>query len=256
MKANHDVFNRIMVRDNIAVAVFLEDRKTGARLIVVTAHIFWDEVFRDVKLVQVAIMMEQITQLAEQWARVPAVPEKDKVLYRYANGDKSEDGESEEEIVEEPVPSVEYPNAEAIPLVLCGDFNSMPDSGVYELITTGKLKADHKALGNYKYGNFTRDGMKHPFTLKSSYGHIDELPFTNYTPDFTGVIDYIMYSTNSLQATGLLGEVDPEYLERVPGFPNQHFPSDHISLQSQFVVKRPKTKKITEVDFGPQKGRY
>lgn len=97
--------------------------------------------------------------------------------------------------------------------------------------------------------------MAHPFSLKSSYSSIGELSFTNYTPGFTGVIDYIWYSTTALQVAGLLGEVDQEYLKRVPGFPNYHFPSDHLALYAQFVVKGRKEKKVVEADFGPQRDR-
>jgi len=160
-------------------------------------------------------------------------------------------------VIQAPVaPSVEYSDPASIPLVLCGDFNSTVGSGPYDLITSGQLASNHPDLGNYKYGNFTRDGMKHQFSLKSSYNEIGELPFTNYTPGFTGVLDYIFYSTNALEVTGLLGKVDQNYLERVPGFPNVHYPSDHLALQSEFKVKgRKKERKVTEVDFGPQKDR-
>ena len=51
---------------------------------------------------------------------------------------------------------------------------------------------------------------------------------------------------------------DPEewfYLLRVPGFPNWHFPSDHLALLAEFVVKGRKEKKIVEADFGPQRDR-
>lgn len=139
-------------------------------------------------------------------------------------------------------------------MVMAGDFNSTPKSGVYELLTTGHLPGNHKDLGTYKYGDISKHGVRHAFGLKSSYGNIGELPFTNYTPGFTGVLDYVMYSTSSLNCTGLLGEVDPEYLKRVPGFPNLHYPSDHLLLQSEFKGKAPrKERKVTEVDFGPQK---
>jgi len=252
MKGEHDIFNRVMPRDDIAVVTFLESRETGSRLIVVNAHVFWNPVYKDVKVVQVAILMEQITKLAEKYAKWPACT--DKVLYRYTNGDSDEDHEGPD-TTQEPSPSMEYSSGAQIPLIMCGDFNSTPDSGVYDLIAHGALSHSHSDLGSHKYGNFTREGMSHPFSLKSSYSAIGELSFTNYTPGFTGVIDYIWYSTNALQVVGLLGEVDKEYLQRVPGFPNYHFPSDHLALYSQFVVKARKEKKIVEADFGPQRDR-
>ncbi|KAF2835829.1 hypothetical protein M501DRAFT_941219 [Patellaria atrata CBS 101060] len=248
MKGEHDIFNRVMPRDDIAVVCFFEDRMKGTRLIVVNAHVFWDPVFKDVKVVQVAILMEQITKLAEQYAKWP--PCKDKALYRFADEDKI--GEESAELPEEPAPSMEYGEGPQIPLIMCGDYNSLPnDSGVYELLASGSLSSAHSDLNGRKYGNFTRDGMSHPFSLRSAYNHVGELNFTNYTPTFTGVIDYIWYSTNALNVTGLLGEIDKEYLQRVPGFPNYHFPSDHLALQAQFSVKGRKEKKIVEADFGP-----
>jgi CCR4-NOT transcription complex subunit 6 len=131
----------------------------------------------------------------------------------------------------------------------------MPDSGIYELIVQGNLSSQHEDLGSRKYGNFTRDGISHPFSLKSSYSAIGELSFTNYTPGFVGVLDYIWFSTNTLQVVGLLGDVDKSYLERVPGFPNYHFPSDHLALYAQYVIKSRKEKKVVEPDFGQGRDR-
>ena len=248
MKGETDIFNRVMPRDDIAVLAFLENRATGTRLIVGNVHVFWNPIFMDVKLVQVAILMEQITKFANKWAKHP--PCTDKVVYRFTNGD-GEDGKEVPDTIE-PGPSQEYSDGAQIPLLLTGDFNSMPDSGVYELIVQGSVSNAHADLGEHKYGNFTRDGISHPFSLKSSYSTIGELSFTNYTPSFVGVLDYIWYSTNTLQVVGLLGDVDKEYLKRVPGFPNYHFPSDHLALYAQYVVKGRKEKRAAEqVDFGP-----
>lgn len=252
MKGEHDIFNRVMPRDDIAVISFLENRATGSRLIVGNVHVFWNPAFTDVKLVQVAILMESITKFANKWAKMP--PCTDKVVYRFTNGD-SEDGVATPDTTQEPGPSKQYAEGSAIPLLLCGDFNSMPDSGIYELITTGRLSNTHVDLGSRNYGNFTKDGISHPFGLKSSYSAIGEMAFTNYTPNFVGVLDYIWYSTSTLQVVGLLGDIDKEYLKRVPGFPNYHFPSDHVALYSQYIVKSRKEKKVVEPDFGQGRDR-
>jgi CCR4-NOT transcription complex subunit 6 len=94
--------------------------------------------------------------------------------------------------------------------------------------------------------------MTHPFKLKSAYASMGELSFTNYTSDFTAILDYVWYSSNTLHVSALLGEVDKEYLRRVPGFPNFHFPSDHVALLAEFTVKGKKGK-VVEADFGPQR---
>ena len=246
MKGEHDTFNRVMPRDHIAVITFLENRMTGSRMIVGNAHLLWDPEYADVKLVQVAILMEQVTKLSEKWANHP--PCLDKVAFRHSEVDGEANVESLDEMPVEPGPSIEYPSGPQIPLVLCGDFNCAADSGVYDLIIKGSVPGNHIDMGNRGYGNFTRDGMAHPFKLQSAYKTSDELAFTNYTPNFTGILDYIWYSTNALQVRELLGNVDEEYLQKVPGFPNHWFPSDHLALKADFTVKQRKETKATEAN--------
>jgi len=150
---------------------------------------------------------------------------------------------------------VYYANGSDIPMVMCGDFNSVPGTGVYDLLSHGSLANTHGDLLGRNYGNFTKEGVHHPFTLKSTYSNVGELEFTNYVAHYNGVLDYIWYSPNSLQNTALLGEIDKDYLQRVPGLPNWHFPSDHLALFAEYVVKAKKEKKIVEADFGPQRER-
>jgi CCR4-NOT transcription complex subunit 6 len=255
MKNQHDIFNRVMPRDHIAVITFFENRQTGARFIVVNNHLFWDPAFADVKLIQIAIVMEFIKKEAERYARMPAC--KDKKPYTISDDATSDDTT---EPPSEPAPSMEYTSATQIPLLLCCDLNSTADSAVYELLSTGRVAPDHKELAGHSYGNFTRDGIEHPFSLRSAYtildGTSDALAFTNYTPGFQGIIDHIWYSTNTLEVTSLLSGVDQEYIRRVPGFPNYHFPSDHLSLLAEFSVKGRKEKKThPEPDFGPSSSR-
>ena len=213
---------------------------------VANTHIYWNAAYADVKVVQTAILMEQIQRLADEWTRVPAC--KDKTPYRYSAED-AEDGDVAESIVE-PGPSMHYSSGSQIPLIICSDLNSLPDSGVYQLLSTGALDGTHSDLKDRSYGELTRKGMSHVFPLKSAYGSIGEMKFTNYTPGFTGVIDYIWYTTSSLQVTGLLGDIDPDYMQRVPGFPNAHFPSDHVALEARFSVKaRRDPVRRVDVDF-------
>ncbi|KAG8526914.1 uncharacterized protein KY384_008343 [Bacidia gigantensis] len=249
MKGEHDIFNRVMPRDNISVVAFLENRWTGARIMIGNAHIYWDPTYADVKLVQVAILMEQISKKAEEWSAKP--PCADKAAFRYSEDDATADESPDPP--PEPGPSLEYSSGPSIPLVLCGDFNSAVGTGVYDLLTKGELPGSHEDLTSRNYGNFTRDGMHHPFKLKSAYNTMGELKFTNYTPNFTGVIDYIWYSSNAMEVKGLLGNVDADYLRRVPGFPNKHFPSDHLALKAEFAIKPQRQSRMKETDRGVRK---
>lgn len=214
-KKTEDVFNRVMTRDHIAVVTLLEHRASGARLIVANAHIFWDHDFRDVKLVQVAMLMDELAKIANDFAKLPPrlnLAEGFDTAPLYSNGTK-------------------------IPTIVCGDFNSVADSGVLDFLSRGSVEKDHADFMNHTYGNYTSEGIAHRLALRSAYSHIGELPFTNFTPGFQDVIDYIFYTTNSLGVTGLLGEVDQEYLTSSVGFPSAHFPSDHLCVLAEMKIK-------------------
>lgn len=249
MKGSTDVYNRVMPRDDVATLVFLEQRQTGTRIMIGNIHMYWDPRYSDVKTVQAAVVIDQIAKQAQAYTKHP--PCTDKAIFRYS--EEEVDGAEAKEPLPEPGPSMKYDEPAQIPFLMCGDFNSQPDSAVYELFSTGKLEGDHEDFQDRKYGNLTTNGLSHPFSLQSAYSAIGELPFTNHTPAFTKVIDYIWYSTPALQVTGVLGPVDEAYISRVPGFPNAHFPSDHLALVSEFVVKSKKELKVVRPDFGPQK---
>jgi CCR4-NOT transcription complex subunit 6 len=259
MKSQHDIFNRVMPKDNIGIICLFESRATGARMIVACTHLAWEPTLADVKLVQTAILMENITRMAEKYALMPAVRDKKNVqVPRF-----SEEGENGQVFktreLPEPAPSQDYRSNTDIPLFVCGDYNSTAESSVYEFLSKGRVAPDHPELAPYQYGSFTRDGIEHPFSLRSAYaplnGTPDEMSFTNYVPGFAEVIDYIWYSTNTLEVISLLGPPDRQYLKRVPGFPHYHFPADHIQLLAEFKLKPRKDKKLlTEPDFGSSSG--
>jgi len=58
------------------------------------------------------------------------------------------------------------------------------------------------------------------------------MPYSNYTYDFKGLIDYIFYSKNTMVPLGLLGPVDADWFRdnKILGCPHRDIPSDHFSL--------------------------
>ncbi|KAL5507043.1 CCR4 [Sanghuangporus vaninii] len=221
-KKTDDMFNRVLQRDNIAVVTLFENRTTGSRLIVVNLHLHWDARHCDVKLVQVALLIEEVDKIAARFARYPPPPPKT----------------GADETSSRPPPA--YSDATKIPIIICGDFNSIPESGVYEFLANGAIPADHPDFLSRVYGQYTSEGLRHRLGLRSAYAGIGELPSTNFTPTFQGVLDYIWYTANNLTVTSLLGEIDKDYLSKVVGFPNAHFPSDHVAIASEFRLKPPK----------------
>lgn len=213
-KKTDDMFNRVLGKDHIAVVCLMEDKQSGTRFIIANAHIHWDPAYRDVKLVQVALLVEEIEKIANNFAKLPPRPPQQPV--------------EGEENVPPTRPPPTYSDGTKIPLVICGDFNSVPQSGVFEFLTNGTLAADHADFMSHMYGRYTSEGLRHRLGLKSAYAApgIGEQPLTNHTPSFQGTIDYVWYSAGNLGVNAVLGEVDKGYLEKVVGFPNAHFPSE------------------------------
>ncbi|ORZ20569.1 Endonuclease/exonuclease/phosphatase [Absidia repens] len=212
-KKSDDIYNRVMTKDNIAVMTILENKETLARVLVANSHIHWDPLFADVKLVQVGMLMDDMEKFASKHLKpcastVVTTP--------------SSSPPSSRQNKKGPV----YASTADMPTIICGDFNSTPDSGVVEYLSKGAIKQDHNDFGNHVYGSYTTDGISHPLSLKSAYASLDEMPITNYTPGFKGMLDYIWYSSNTIDSLSLLGPVEQSYLNKVVGFPNAHFPSE------------------------------
>jgi CCR4-NOT transcription complex subunit 6 len=208
-KKTDDMFNRVLIRSDIAVICLFENIETGTRHVIANAHICWDPKYSDVKLVQVALLVDEVEKVANNFAKYPPrLPS---------------DGSSAK-------PPPTYSDGTKIPIIISGDYNSVPGSGVYEFLTNGTLAGDHPDFLGHSYGRYTSDGLRHRLGLKSAYAGIGELPLTNYTPSFHGAIDYIWYSTATLSVNAVLSEVDRGYLEKVVGFPDAHNPSEYVML--------------------------
>lgn len=255
-KKTDDMFNRVLGKDHIAVVCLMENLHTGTRFIIANAHIHWDPAYSDVKLVQVALLLEEIEKIANGFAKYPPPkPTMDGELLTpsetSSHGDESDDpsleaintivegSESVSDVDSQPLPNSSqsshrpppiYTDGTKIPLIVCGDFNCVPGSGVYEFLSTGSLPPDHPDFMSHMYGRYTSEGIRHRLGLKNAYAApgAGELLLTNYTPSYQGVLDYVWYSAATVAVTSVLGEVDRGYLEKVVGFPNAHFPSECV----------------------------
>lgn len=194
-----DMLNRVMPKDQVALVALLELNNSGThatppdRVCVVNAHLAWEPIFKDVKVIQSVLMVTEVERILRE---------------------------------------ASLPN---IPTLFTGDLNSLPDSGVYAYMDNGHTHLSHSDFEGRDYAAFfQKTSLRHGFRLSSAY--TGEMPFTNYTSDFTGIIDYIWYTNDKLVPTMILGPVDPEYMKHVDGCPNPHFPSDHHSLLCEFAI--------------------
>ncbi|EPR79048.1 glucose-repressible alcohol dehydrogenase transcriptional effector [Spraguea lophii 42_110] len=118
-------------------------------------------------------------------------------------------------------------------VILCGDFNSERNSAVYNLIINKKIEIKKEFLG-YDYSALY--DFKNNIKLMDSYKDY-EIDFTSFTPEHKGVLDYIFHE-KEMEVRSLLSGVDEEYAGNVIGFPNLHYPSDHIIIGIKFNIKK------------------
>jgi len=114
------------------------------------------------------------------------------------------------------------------PLIICGDFNSLPNSAVYELYSKGRVSGNHSDSLNYT----SKKDFTHSFKLSSAYSQADE-PLTNLTPWFQGTLDYIWYSNDQLELESILEmvhHVDILNENQILALPTPMWSSDHMSL--------------------------
>ena len=122
------MLNRVMTKDNIALAALLQTKEAcwenglppdhkevGQHILVCSAHIHWDPEFCDVKLIQSMMLMKQLRQIMENFG------------HSFRPGHKKAGPES-------------------VQLLLCADFNSLPESGVIEFIKNGRVPINHPDL--------------------------------------------------------------------------------------------------------------
>jgi len=131
-----------------------------------------------------------------------------------------------------------------LPLIICGDFNSTPDTAVYDLFSRQTVHPGHPDVNiasNDDIPNVLPDAMNitHSFQLGSSYQTIfgEEPNFTNYTANFKGVLDYVWYSVQNLRPLSAAPIPDESALTKHgEALPSTEYSSDHIMLISDMQI--------------------
>ncbi len=124
-----------------------------------------------------------------------------------------------------------------LPVVLCGDFNSEPQSAVYQYLSEGGLDVSHPDLENVSDKMLPGlESSTHSVELVSAmniaYG--EEPNFTNYTAGFQGTLDYMWFNPTRLRAAAVAEIPAESSLEGT--LPNAVYPSDHFFLCCEFLV--------------------
>mmetsp|Transcript_5062 Transcript_5062/g.11224 ORF Transcript_5062/g.11224 Transcript_5062/m.11224 type:complete len:602 (+) Transcript_5062:143-1948(+) len=123
-----------------------------------------------------------------------------------------------------------------LPLMICGDFNSEPDSAVYEFLMNGMIGSNHPELDDTVGVRILPDlqHIGHDLELTSALSSAlgMEPTFTNYTAKFKGTLDYICYSPSRLRVLSTLDMPTEEALRYScgEGLPAAAYPSDHLMI--------------------------
>ncbi|XP_028757415.1 carbon catabolite repressor protein 4 homolog 1 isoform X2 [Neltuma alba] len=136
-----------------------------------------------------------------------------------------------------------------IPLLICGDFNSVPQSDPYTFMVNGKVESSESVD---PYGVYQHLKLVHRFLLASAYASfglaaaMDERQLGKFNQKtrepvltfrskrFSKTLDYIFYTVNSLEVEAVLDLLDHEDVAN--GLPSPLWSSDHIALMSSFRI--------------------
>jgi CCR4-NOT transcription complex subunit 6 len=127
----------------------------------------------------------------------------------------------------------------SMPLLVCGDFNSTPESAVYEYLRQGTVRSDHEDLRTDPCGLLKTLKLGHSLRMSTAYETCNgrEAQYTNYTEDFKGTLDYIWFTAESLAVLAISQVDDESQLTQETALPSSTRPSDHVSLVATFMFR-------------------
>ncbi|XP_018377460.1 PREDICTED: 2',5'-phosphodiesterase 12 isoform X3 [Trachymyrmex cornetzi] len=121
-----------------------------------------------------------------------------------------------------------------VSVIFCGDFNSVPECGIYQLITKNYVSEtceDWKSNAEEVIKNIS---LTQDLCMSSACGMPE---YTNYTPEFSACLDYIFYERDKFEVEQVVPMPSKEELTLHTGLPSVVFPSDHISLCTDLKLK-------------------
>jgi CCR4-NOT transcription complex subunit 6 len=165
-------------------------------LIAVNLHLFWDPTKEIIKYIQMYEVLAKVNELYK----------------KYSN------------------------NNNKVLVLLNGDFNSLPNSNVINLILD---KIDARTINSTDlplYLNLNELLKKNENNLKFYSSHDKNIYLTNIKPDFSGTLDHIFYSSNDIFQESEVSFFDTDLFKKENALPNSFHTSDHIYLTSKFYL--------------------
>ncbi|KAM8755825.1 2',5'-phosphodiesterase 12 [Acanthopagrus schlegelii] len=118
--------------------------------------------------------------------------------------------------------------APGAPLVFCGDFNSSPNSGVFQLVTEALVPQQHEDWSSS--GPEESCSMELPSAFPPLLSACSVPAYTNYVGGFHGCLDYIFIQPDSMQVEQVIPLPSHQEITTYEALPSVAHPSDHIAL--------------------------
>ncbi|KAG4072368.1 hypothetical protein HA402_004300 [Bradysia odoriphaga] len=201
-----DIFNDLWlkIKDNEALVSRITDRSTAVQVtsvqaldsrkivIVANTHLYFRPDADHIRLLQIAFCMKYVESIYHQI----------KLEFNVDDND--------------------------ISIVFCGDFNSVPECGIFKLMTQQKIEENFVDFQSNREEAVRDVSLSQPFQFKSAY--VDLPKYTNYTVGFAACLDYIFYQPTNLRVIQTIPVPSEEELQAHTAIPCVVYPSDHISL--------------------------
>ncbi|XP_055844280.1 2',5'-phosphodiesterase 12 [Episyrphus balteatus] len=198
IKDNSKLVERLVERATTLQLSILKSKETGKILCIANTHLYFHPDADHIRLLQVGFSMLYIENILKKLPTELATTE------------------------------------DNISLVFCGDFNSVPECGIYKLMTEKFVDSDYidwRSNAEEAVRNVT---LSQPFSIASACG---TPKYTNFTHAFAACLDYIFYQTDRLTVEEVIPLPSDEQLKTHTAIPSVVFPSDHVALVTVLKFK-------------------
>ncbi|XP_018007908.1 2',5'-phosphodiesterase 12-like [Hyalella azteca] len=136
-------------------------------------------------------------------------------------------------IIDQLVARLEAEDGCVVRVLFCGDLNSTPDTGVYQLATMRHVSATHVGWRSAEGEEVVGVELRQTLPMASACG---TPKYTNYAMSFQGCLDWIFYRTDSLRVENVVPMPSDEQVKAHTALPSPLFPSDHLALVAQLTI--------------------
>ncbi|KAH8281902.1 hypothetical protein KR054_003969 [Drosophila jambulina] len=140
-----------------------------------------------------------------------------------------------EHLLHEAIKDLKLSSSQDIALIFCGDFNSVPECGIYKLMTEQFVDKDFVDWRSNAEQAVSDVELTQPFKMASACGTPE---FTNFTTLFAACLDYIFYQQDRFEVIKYVPLPTVEQLKANGAIPSEVIPSDHVALIADLRFKK------------------